>query len=79
MYIINTESSSESLAEANTQSSVQWQSLPDEEKQKYNDEAKAINACSSHETTYGVKRENKKILNHLQEVVSFNDAAHIHY
>ena len=63
----HTETRRESLSAANKESSLQWQSLSEEEKQTYKDKAKAV---QSGETRVNVKKECKKILGHLQEVVS---------
>ncbi len=69
MCVCSTDTANESLAAANTQSSLQWRSMSTEEKQRYDDKAKAVETeC----TGLNVKKECKKILGRLQEVVSLH-------
>ena len=59
-------STSQSLASSNKESSILWRSLPEEERQKYNEDAKKK---SGNLKEVNVKKECKKIVSHLQEMV----------
>ena len=59
-------STSQSLASSNKESSLLWRSLPGEEREKYNEDAKR--KCGNVKEV-NVKKECKKIVNHLQEMV----------
>ena len=59
-------STSQSLASSNKESSILWKSLSEEERQKYNEDAKKK---SGNLKEVNVKKECKKIVSHLQEMV----------
>ena len=61
-------STSQSLASSNKESSILWRSLPEEERQKYNEDAKKK---SGNLKEVNVKKECKKIVSHLQEMVYY--------
>ena len=54
------------MASLNKESSILWRSLPEEERQRYNEEAKKTSGSLKE---VNVKKECKKIVSHLQEVV----------
>ena len=54
------------MASSNKESSILWQTLPEEERQRYNEEAKKTSGSLKE---VNVKKECKKIVSHLLEVV----------
>ena len=67
LHCLPSGSTSQSLALSNKESSQLWRSLPEEEKQKYIEEAKS---SSGGLKEVNVKKECKRIVHHLQDVVS---------
>lgn len=65
-FTFSSGSSSQSLASSNKESSILWRSLPEEERQRYNEEARKTSGSLKE---VNVKKECKKIVSHLQEVV----------